>query len=197
MELKKSLKKIFHAPHPVGKPNPYAKPSNPYSNSPQVPPPVTPGQVFSTPKRPASSRGSSDFLAEARAAVGRDPVTGKRTTSTLPNGHRRNASRSLPNLGSSAEREGRSGGNENCNEGMSAGGVRSGPRYELFVQEMKERREGNFPVPPQGYYAPAPRPMVEYFADEAAVGMGQRGVGGGQMRLPAGKVKKKWYSGVV
>ncbi|KAF2473934.1 uncharacterized protein BDR25DRAFT_162768, partial [Lindgomyces ingoldianus] len=108
--------------------NPYLDPSNPNYNPTQPPPPTTPSRAFNRTIL-ASPRGSSDFLAEARETVGRDRVTGKRIVSA--------------NGGKDRDR-GRGRGTEERSayaDHSSNIRIRSGTKYDLFVQEMKERRE--------------------------------------------------------
>ncbi|KAF1994806.1 hypothetical protein P154DRAFT_624469 [Amniculicola lignicola CBS 123094] len=85
---------VLHPAHPNGKkPNPYARPSHPNHNPtfPSIQPSATsssatrasrdqgfiPNSEQDARSRPASPRGGEDFLAEARMAVGRNPVTGR------------------------------------------------------------------------------------------------------------------------
>ncbi|KAF2739042.1 hypothetical protein EJ04DRAFT_549554 [Polyplosphaeria fusca] len=132
-------KKILHL---GGKKNPYTDPAHP-NNTPTpsstTPCPPTFPRRSSAP-RPASPRTSPDFLAEAREAVGRDRITGRHL---------------VPRAPEQAARRGRSVPGERA---------RSGTKYDVFVQEMQERRVGNAREPVGGWYAPAPRVVGEFYA---------------------------------
>ncbi|KAF2121472.1 hypothetical protein BDV96DRAFT_214018 [Lophiotrema nucula] len=172
--MKTKFKKILHpsASTSKSKKNPYTNPNHPNHNPQAAPitwtensafrshsqPPATPSTQRG---RPASPRGSYDFLAEAREAVGRDRVTGRR--------HVQGQSATSLNAGleeaEEEERESRTAYQER-NHGVRQ---RSGTRYDLFVQEMKERKEGGMREPTGGYYAPPPvRPIGEFYAPAAS-----------------------------
>ncbi|KAF2188308.1 hypothetical protein K469DRAFT_685031 [Zopfia rhizophila CBS 207.26] len=142
--FKSAMKKFFRPAIPGGKVNPYANPQNPNRNPPQAPPATTITNAF---KGPASPRGSRDYLAEAREAVGRDRVTGKKKAAVSSSAHGESSDSKVRNV-------------------RGGGGARNGTRYDLFVQEMKERKAGNYAQPTE-YYAPPAKPMTEYYAPDA------------------------------
>lgn len=162
--LSANLKKILHISHPGGKKNPYSSPHHPNHNP--ISAPSGSASTFKARPRPtalpASPRGSFDFLAEAREAVGRDRVTGRRVV------HVEQRERAVEDDGTE-ERERSAFVTTNLNARP-----RSGTRYDLFVQEMKDRREGGARDPVEGYYAPAPKQATEYYAPEAPVAPMQR-----------------------
>ncbi|PSN62092.1 hypothetical protein BS50DRAFT_577951 [Corynespora cassiicola Philippines] len=160
--------------------NPYSNPNHPNHNPAPAPAlaPATPSQTLNTTPaqhRPASPRGSFDYLAEARTAVGRDPVTGKRIQHQRSHNElaqrrrvqeQERAQTQTQSRSLSAVAEGsRRGGNGEDRSAFADRneGVRRtlGTRYDLFVQEMKERRLGGIREPSGGYYAPERR--VEEF----------------------------------
>lgn len=165
------FKKIIH---PGGTKNPYSNSTHPNYNpmsSQNTPTDFNSQDHF---PRPVSPRESGDLLAEAREAVGRDRVTGKKpvnpsTTSPqqiTPSPNSKSSSGPLPEnpfLGpgeSSAAPDTHTGANPTS---------RIATRYNPFVQEMKERRAGGIGgvrEPIGGYYAPAPREATEYYAPE-------------------------------
>ena len=78
----RSIKKVIH-PTKVDKNNPYSHPSHPNHNPIIVPASKTSALPTTTPTLPtAATGGSTALLAEARIAVGRDPVTGQRLRAT-------------------------------------------------------------------------------------------------------------------
>lgn len=169
-----SLKKLFN-PKPGSTRNPYANPNHPTniasSSFPTAAP--TPFKV-EPPQRPrsASPRASVDYLAEARQASGRDPVTGKRV-----------AARAADPRGSVVAGASSGGGRGTAGGGAGAGAAGSvdqtsayadrnrnvkraqGTKYDLFVQEMKERERGAWREPDRGFYAPERR-LGEFYAPE-------------------------------
>ncbi|KAF2265775.1 hypothetical protein CC78DRAFT_615618 [Lojkania enalia] len=176
--LKHTLKKVFHTSQPNSQKNPYINPHHPNHNPAPAPPTTTTATAFRprSPARPsASPRGSSDFLAEAREAVGRDRITGRRLVHSTPSPGPR--SHSLPpgqiiSRGRTLQTDQDPFADPQAEEGetstfsMRNQGVRakSGTRYDLFVREMKERREGAVREPTGGYYAPKPRQLTEFYA---------------------------------
>lgn len=186
------FKKIFHTSYPGGKHNPYADPEHPsnpnYYASPSSIPASHNFKPQQLPPRPASPRDSHDYLAEARQAVGRDPVTGKRIS-----GRSSARSKSAPGA-NRAPAAARSVQNETGAPGGPGGSRRNvvasternegdagqiGTRYDMFVQEMRGRERGGWREPEGGYYAPERRVGEFYAPPGQAFGRG-RSVGPGE-----------------
>ena len=175
-----SIKKLFTPTSSVK--NPYANRNHPTIIAATTPVAAT---KFCTPQPPpvrsASPRGSFDYLAEAREAVGRDPVTGRAGASqsaagraggvaerdfVVAEGSRAAASGS----GSGGTRTGagpvlegpidRTSAYGNRNEGVTR---THGTQYDLFVQQMKDRKMGVWREPEGGFYAPERR-LGEFYA---------------------------------
>lgn len=158
------LKKIFHPSTGSGRnQNPYISPHHPNhpKTSQSAPTSMTASQTFSTSQsqtsrnqRPhlASPREQHDFLAEAREASGRDRITGQRRHQI---GH-----------ASNGEREERRTEQSVYQETNEEDRLRTrGTKYDLFVQEMKARKEGRWRAPDGGFYAPE-RQLGEYYQPE-------------------------------
>lgn len=163
------------------KPNPYSNPHHPSHNpipknlsanttTASTAAPRAQSQPF-IPPRPASPRGSSDFLAEARRLAGRDPVTGRvrpSETAMEPN----QSSNSPPNQNQTRGIAGGRSANTTrptANTEMSAFLNRSsqspqntGNRYDLFSRECQAQQEYDERVR-------AARGGVEYYAPERQV----------------------------
>ncbi|KAF2019925.1 hypothetical protein BU24DRAFT_419526 [Aaosphaeria arxii CBS 175.79] len=146
-----SFKKFFTPSASSRSKNPYAK--NPTANNAQYQ-----HKHSSTP----------DLLAEARQAAGRDPVTGRKVGGA--------------GAGAAA---GASGGSASSSPGLresrsAYGDMGRGTTYDEFVREMRASsgggagggsgsgsgNEGGAGAPLGGYYAPAPKMAVEYYAPE-------------------------------
>lgn len=139
--------------------NPYANPHHP-SRVP-VPQNGASGSQPSEPIRPASPRGSIDYLAEARMAVNRDPVTGKvlsqpniPPSSMQPQGHSSAAGSGTAERSAYASR-------------ASQSPQTMGTRYDLFTMEERKRMEREEKIRiargGQEYYAPERR-IGEFYA---------------------------------
>lgn len=158
------FKKIFHPSYP-GKANPYSRPDHP-SNSKNKSAQITVNPSTGSnpqpqpPSQRSSPRGSIDYLAEARQASGRNPITGK-IVPQQPQAWRQrevdasrvggdDVSRGPSGIVVGVER--REGG-----EPPSTQNAQRGTRYDAFVQEMSDRKRGAWKEPEGGYYAPERR----------------------------------------
>ncbi|KAF2248766.1 hypothetical protein BU26DRAFT_518981 [Trematosphaeria pertusa] len=172
------FKKIFHSSYAGGKRNPYRDPKHVLNKSAPSLPTTPATKPTPAPGRPASPRGSHDYLAEARAVVGRDPVTGKRLRDRSQMGSRGGVD--VSGYGGdgagagTANGEGAGGSGRRAGEGGEKSGVGErnegaqkamGMRYDLLVQEMLEskRKREAWKDPEQGYYAPERR-VGEFYA---------------------------------
>lgn len=139
-----------------------SKRNNPYAN-PQHPCRAPLPSEASAPQPSASPRGSIDYLAEARLAVNRDPVTGRRIPQSQPN---------LPQ--SSRQAQAQSSATERGAVEQTAYQSRAsqippnmGTRYDLFTKEERQRMEREEKIRiargGQEYYAPERR-IGEFYA---------------------------------
>lgn len=121
------------------------------------------------PPRPASPRGSSDFLAEARHLAGRDPVTGRARSAATST--ERGESSNRPQGQGQAAGQGVSGSTSRptANDELSAylnrssqTTQRTGNRYDLISRECQMQRENDERIR-------AARGGVEYYAPERQV----------------------------
>ena len=173
------ISKVLHPSYPGGKkPNPYTNPHHPNHNPGPSSTFATPWkckqqsqQQQSTTNRRTSLDGSADLLAEARQSAGRDPITGnlvprlKNPLLRLP-AHRRihlQRVRPAPTVGLKERERARTEDGSAYNNTIAGRRVTSGTKYDLFVQEMKEKQKVALGQSMTGYYAPAPRPPVEYY----------------------------------
>ncbi|KAF2682114.1 hypothetical protein K458DRAFT_420051 [Lentithecium fluviatile CBS 122367] len=168
-----SLKNLFTPS--ANKPNPYANPHHPTNvasssatkaSRPMPPPPPS-----------ASPRGSFDYLAEAREAAGRDPVTARRvapraiTAFSGPTAGATVESSRQPLTSSSTTRPadmalGTAGNADQTSAYASRNaGVKKtlGTKYDLFVQQVKDLEKGGWREPQEGFYAPE-RKLGEFYA---------------------------------
>jgi hypothetical protein len=171
-----AFKKIFH-PSAGGRQNPYSNPHHPNHDPKPAPPTDNSFPPRPTTAEPASPRGSFDYLAEARQAVGRDPVTGRHLhAASTPELHFDSPTYQRPPVRAVGGESSWTGATEVARSRgeISAfnsrnNGVRitSGTRYDLFVQEMKDRKMGGYRPPEGGYYAPPPKQATEFYAPAA------------------------------
>ncbi|KAF1846731.1 uncharacterized protein K460DRAFT_129195 [Cucurbitaria berberidis CBS 394.84] len=105
--------------------------------------------------RPASPRGSSDLLAEARQVAGRDPVTGRRRADMV--GPTASERASLAELRQVDEEE-----RTAYQDRAAASKQTTGSNYDLFVQEAIKKREVEASIR-------AARGGIEYYAPERRV----------------------------
>ena len=88
--------------------------------------------------------------------MGRNPITGKLLPAESSGGGARGEAGPAPTGG----RVGKSVYTE-TSEGRSR---TSGTRYDLFVREMRGRKEGAWTPPAEGFYAPPGRRVEEFYA---------------------------------
>ncbi|KAK7188067.1 hypothetical protein PSPO01_05761 [Paraphaeosphaeria sporulosa] len=169
MPMPSLLNKLLHPAAASGrKQNPYTDPHSPNhpSTSQPAPPSTTAGQVFSTAQpqawrtqapRPMSPRDPHDYLAEARIASGKDPVTGH---ASPQNGGQTSAEGNPERRAKSVYQE--------TSEGRSK---TPGTKYDLYVKEMKARKAGRWRAPDGGFYAPERR-LGEFYQPERRGGQG-------------------------
>ncbi|KAH7395035.1 hypothetical protein DE146DRAFT_68153 [Phaeosphaeria sp. MPI-PUGE-AT-0046c] len=139
--------------------NPYANSHHP-SRAPLPQKAITDSQPGDS-LRPASPRGSVDYLAEARLAINRNPVTGK----ALSQPNMPQSSRKAPTQSSATER----GAVEPSAyvSRASQSPQTMGTRYDLFTTEERKRMEREEKIRiargGQEYYAPERR-IGEFYA---------------------------------
>jgi hypothetical protein len=181
-----SLKKLFTS---SSSRNPYTNPHHPTVIAATTPtagtkPLASQPAPQPAPPQSASPRGSFDYLAEAREALGRDPVTGRPLPSQSASGAAEPSTRRAvpaPVAEGSHAAGGTASGTRGPGVGVvvaqgrsvdasSAFGQRNegvtrthGTKYDLFVQQMKEREKGGWRDPVEGYFAPERR-VGEFYA---------------------------------
>jgi hypothetical protein len=173
-----SIKKLFTpSSHTV---NPYANPAHPTNIASNSSPATRLSRPQPPPPRPASPRGSFDYLAEARAAVGRDPVTARRLAdqNQPPGGITSGIGIAESSRSSGFVREGTitvGGGGGGGVDEISAfnnrnNGVKKtyGTKYDLFVQQMKDKQKGVWREPRDGFYAPERR-LGEFYGPQGGL----------------------------
>lgn len=150
------------------KPNPYTDPHHPNHPSTSQPAPTSTnaGHAFSISQlqawRPQTARLTAprephNYLAEAREASGKDPVTGQPRPQ---------------NGGQTRVEEQQERGERSVYQEASEGRSNThGTRYDLFVQEMKARKVGWWRAPDGGFYAPERR-LGEFYQPEGSVRQG-------------------------
>lgn len=143
--------------------NPYANPQHP-CRAPLSQKAVGDSQS-STPQPSASPRGSIDYLAEARMAINRDPVTGKRMSQPQPDLHQ---SSRQPQAQPQTSAAGQSAADPTAYQSRASQiPPNMGTRYDLFSGEERARmeREEKIRIARGGkeYYAPERR-IGEFYA---------------------------------
>jgi hypothetical protein len=172
-----SIKKLF-TPSSSTK-NPYGNPNHPTIIASSTPIAATKGFTPQPPPlQPASPRGSFDLLAEARVAGGRNPITGRRVAShsaaasdrdvAVAEGSHIAGSIARPGVASGSGGAGaipqgsvdKTSAYGNRNEGVTR---THGSKYDMFVQQLRERKMGVWREPEGGFYAPERR-LGEFYA---------------------------------